>query len=515
MEKKIKLIYLFLGLTLVCVLLIGLLFGDADRQKQFRSSTSDKPITTLRSAFHFTVPDHWMNDPQRPIYFNGAYHFFYLYNADYPHGSGTAWRQATSGNLVDWHDQGVAIPKFTTASGDVWSGSVVRDVRNTAGFGKNTLIALVTQQPKDTNQQQYLWYSKNGGKSFRPFSSHPVLANPGVKDFRDPKVIRDNADNKWVMLLAEGTKIGFYESADLKSWRYMSGFETRGGGLIECPDLFVMKASDGTRHWVLGASANGKSIGLPNTYAYWTGQFDGTMFQADAAQPQWLDYGFDWYAAVTFTNSQAKGGQSSRYAMAWMNNWDYPNETPTNAEGFNGVESVVRQIRLSNEEGRYQLLSQPLAALEKRMHPVAEIRKLPLQGSQPLDLHAVAYQLDVDLSWKDAENIGLRLRESADGKRHIDVGVFAKDHYLYVNRGQTDQPDKTGRYTENRIFLPANQHVVHLKILIDRTSIEVFANQGRIAITDLVFPPEADNRVSLFSLNGRSIFQNLTIRTFQ
>lgn len=153
------------------------------------------------------------------------------------------------------------------------------------------------------------------------------MPNPDTVDFRDPKVIWDEEDDKWVMALAEGTKIGFYESQNLKEWRYTSSFQTENIGIIECPDLFKMRADDGTYKWVLGASANGKGAGKPNTYAYWTGSFNGNEFTADEAEPQWLDHGFDWYAGVTFEDGETDDSYEKRYALAWMNNWDYANRT--------------------------------------------------------------------------------------------------------------------------------------------------------------------------------------------
>lgn len=501
-----------LGFVLLVLLIATYFYKPYDVNKK---PIKEKPSASWRSVYHFTVPDHWMNDPQRPIYFDGHYHFFYLYNKDYPTGNGTAWRHVVSKNLINWHDRGTAIPKFSNGNGDVWSGSIIRDSRNTAGLGKNTLIAILTQRPEGKKQQQYLWYSKDNGITFRPYGKKPVLTNPGVKDFRDPKVIWDNDRKKWVMVLAEGTKIGFYQSMDLKKWQYMSGFETSGIGIVECPDLYLMQADDGTKHWILGASANGKAAGLPNTYAYWTGSFDGAFFHADRLAPHWLDQGFDWYAAVTFEDGQAHDPLKSRYAMAWMNNWDYPTNTPTTKEGFNGLESVPRQLRLSRVGRSYRLLSEPIDQLEKAMHPVVQTSRLEVRGNKMLDTEAVAYQLDVDLSWNKAENAGFRLRESANGKRHIDIGVFAKEHFLYVNRSFTDQPDKSGRYVENRVPLPKNKKTIHLKILVDRTSIEVFADHGKIAISDLVFPRASDNRISLYSLKGQSVFKNLVLRTFQ
>ena len=199
-------------------------------------------LPSLRPEYHLSVPDNWKNDPQRPIFVDGQYLYYYLYNADYlAGGGGTAWRLATTRDHVKFRDRGVAIPKNTNANGDCWSGSLVVDTHGTAGYGKGAVIALVTQAPEG-KQAQYLWYSTNGGRSFKPGGSAPVLPNPGVHDFRDPKVIWDAPRKRWAMANAEGRRIAFYSSPDLKSWTYTGDFERTDIGVLECPDLFQRTA---------------------------------------------------------------------------------------------------------------------------------------------------------------------------------------------------------------------------------------------------------------------------------
>ncbi|GAY78849.1 levanase [Sporolactobacillus inulinus] len=234
----------------------------------------------------------------------------------------------------------------------------------------------------------------------------------------------------------------------MKDWRYTSGFTPENIGLIECPDLFQLRAANGTVKWVLGASANGRASGQPNTYAYWIGNFDGEQFTPDQPAPQWLDYGFDWYAAVTFENENPKRRLDSRYAIAWMNNWDYPNTTPTLDEDFNGVNSIVRTIHLAKHGQQYSLISKPISALNKQATATQQPRTIHVNGNKALGASGTAYQIDTDISWTDARNIGLRLRESSNKKRHIDVGILTEDHALYVNRRFTNQPDDKNRVSK-------------------------------------------------------------------
>ena len=513
-NKAIKRIIAII-LCLICLMMIKMVLSyDSGKDKSMDTTVVHKP--TYRANYHFTVPDKWKNDPQRPIYLDGKYHYYYLYNRDYPNGNGTEWRHASSTDLVHWEDEGVAIPKYTNPNGDPWSGSVVVDDKNTAGFGKGALVAIVTQPSADGGkQEQYLWYSTNKGKTFKSYRDDPILPNPGTANFRDPKVIWDRQAHKWVMVMAEGTKIGFYESHNLKDWHYTSGFFTENIGIVECPDLYLMRANDGTFKWVLGASANGKSIGKPNTYAYWTGNFNGMEFVPDHHEPQWLDYGFDWYGAVTFEEGKDSDNYNVRYALAWMNNWDYPHNTPTLKEGFNGTDSIVRQIKLKQEGNRtYRLVSQPIEALNQLTSSTDSFKQITVNGSATLHVTGDTYQLDTDISWSEIKNVGLRLRESTNKTRHVDIGIFAEGQYSYVNRAFTGQPDTSNRYLESRAPFDVTKKNVHLKILIDKTSIEVFIDDGLIVFSNEIFPEINDKAITLFSEGGTAVFENIVIKHF-
>ncbi|TDL31020.1 glycoside hydrolase family 32 protein [Jeotgalibacillus sp. S-D1] len=503
-----KNVYRWIGLSLLVLLFIGTLVYFLLPDK------SEDP--SYRADYHFTAPDNWKNDPQKPIYLDGEYHYFYLYNGDYPDGNGTEWRHSTSEDLVHWKDEGIAIPKYTNENGDPWSGSVVIDKENTAGFGKDALIAVVTQPSKnDQKQEQFLWYSTDNGKTFNSYSDDPIMSNPGTKDFRDPKIIWDDEHHKWVMTMAEGTKIGFYESDNLKDWQYTSSFETENIGLLECPDLYIMRADDGTLQWVLGASANGESIGKPNTYAYWTGSFDGKDFIPDHQEPKWLDYGFDWYGGVTFESGTDPDKYNKRYALAWMNNWAYADNTPTMEEGFNGMDSIVREIELKHEnDGHYALSSQPVEALDTLTQKTDSIDRIEVDGSETLDVTGDSYQIEADISWEELTNAGFRLRESDDHERHVDVGIFPEQNYSYVNRAFTHHPDESNEMVENTAPFEEGKKEVHLKILVDKTSIEVFVDDGKVAYSNLIFPEHEDKGITLFSEGGTAAFENIKITHF-
>ncbi|RPE44214.1 levanbiose-producing levanase [Streptomyces sp. Ag109_O5-1] len=490
--------------------------GKAEAKAKAKSCTT---AASYRAAYHFTVPDQWKNDPQRPVWVDGEYHYYYLYNADYFTGVvGTAWRLATTGDLVSFTDHGVAVPKDTTPGGDLWSGSAVVDTGNTAGFGGGAVVVIVTMSPGGgtDHQEQFLYYSTDGGRTFSNYGTDPVLPNPGVADFRDPKVIRDEDRGRWVMALAENDKIGFYHSDDLKSWTYAGGFVHDGIGVLECPDLFRITAGDGTVKWVLGVSANGKGSGLPNTYAYWTGSFDGSAFTADAGDPQWLDHGWDWYAAVTFEKRDAGGAvdAAARYAIGWVNDWDYADTTPTiDCDGFNGTDSIVREVTLNRaSDGTYYLASQPVAGLDSYVSRTVNLGDVTVDGTKVLDYTGISYEVTTEIAWSQLTGAGLQLRRSPDGGRHIDAGIYAD--YAFLNRRNTVNADTSGKWQESHTPFDPSAGTVKLRILVDRTSVEMFVDDGRYVHTSQVFPYLLDTRLALFTIGGSAVFRNTVIREF-
>lgn len=487
------------------------------------SAAAAEPGDEYRAQYHFTVPDHWKNDPQRPVFIDGKFHYYYLYNGDYdanPSANfGTEWRLATTYDGVVFADQGVAAPKKTNANYDLWSGSAVVDHANTAGFGPGALVMLVTQMDHPTPAQQlnasgpqaqFLWYSTDGGRNFRPYGEAPVIPNGGRADFRDPKVVWDAERGRWVALIAERDRVSFYTSADLKDWSRTWEYVNPGIGTIECPDLFPIRADDGTLKWVFGVSANGYATNEPATFAYWTGSFDGTSFTFDQSAPQWLDHGFDWYGGVTWEDPAAP--LDRRYAVAWMNNWDYAHSTPTwTSDGFNGTDSITREIRLKRFGGSYSLVSQPVAALQDIATERTRLGDVTVDGFVPLSYRGDAYQLEAEVTWQTATNIGLQLRRSADGSRHADVGVT--ETYAYLNRGQTGYPAGTWK-TESRTPFDGSAGTVRLRILVDRTTVEVFIDDGRYVQSSQVLAPPGDDGIALYSSGGPATFRDLTITEF-
>ena len=484
--------------------------------------------SAYRPSYHITPRENWMNDPQRPFWLDGQWHYYYLYNAGYPEENGTEWYHLTSTDLVHWKDEGVAIEKYKNGLGDIETGSAVVDHENSAGFGKDAVIAVMTQQDEGV-QRQSLFYSTDKGYSFTPYDGNPVMDNPGEQHWRDPKIIRDEANNQWVMALAEGEKIGLYASANLKEWRYLSGFEREGLGVLECPELFQLDV-DGDpakRTWVLAASANGAEEGKSTGVAYWTGNWDGTRFEPSDQKHQWLDDGSDFYAAVTWddprlTESQRMG---SRHAIAWLNNWAYARKLPTE-DWHGGADTVVRDIRLKTVAGKPTLVSTPtgaLASLDGDTDTV-EGRKVTPDGAGDLpgpELPAAghpasaggAYRLDLTLERAAGD-------DGSEAKVELlaENGVFATVGYDFESETAFVSRDGAAKETAGlapdygtvrRAQSAPRDGQVKLSIYVDYSSVEVFVNGGERTLSSLVFPAGAPKGLKALSKDG-----TLTLKSF-
>ncbi|ROR96026.1 levanbiose-producing levanase [Salana multivorans] len=497
-------------------------------------------------AFHLTVPDHWLNDPQRPIHTGGAYQYFYLYNADYPLPTGTSWRRVSTTDGMRFRDHGVPMDKWSQPNRDLWSGCLVVDEEDTAGFGPGAVVALVTQVDRASGQNgqaQFLWYSTDGGETFTNLSDTPVLANRGWEHFRDPKIER--VDGRWIMVLAEDTDLGFYASDDLRTWTEVSRFHEDRIGMLECPDLFRMTADDGTSHWVLAASpqrSDPSRADRPGTYAYWVGDIEGDRFVPVDREPRWLDFGFDWYAAVSWPVHDADGVATTdrRWAIGWMNNWAYAMSVtpvgdgsgevvghpdadrvgremaaagaegrpevgarllrdleasfsmahpPTWTEsGYNGIDSVVRELTLVRTDRGYELISRPLRELAGAYEPLAAGDAVQAAPAAASVLARVT---------PAPEGAGVRVKCSADASRGVDVLVTPTE--IRVDRGSSGCP---GDGTLALARAPWRGGPVDLEILVDRATVEVFADGGRIALSMLSFAPAEDTGVQLVGPAG-------------
>ncbi|RZS63684.1 levanbiose-producing levanase [Agromyces ramosus] len=490
--------------------------ASADPEPRYTRPADWSPY---RPAVHLTPAERWMNDPQRPFWLDGAWHYYYLYNADYPDGNGTEWYHATSTDLVHWREEGVAIEKYANGLGDIETGSAVVDTEDTAGFGRGAVIAILTQQDEGV-QRQSLFVSTDGGFRFEPFDGNPVMDNPGAQHWRDPKIVWDDARREWLMVLAEGHKLGFYTSPDLKDWTYRSGFERDDLGVLECPDLFRMSADGDPAKttWVLAAGVNGSEHGMTTGTAYWTGDWNGESFTAADPEPSWLDRGADFYATVTWDDPRLPESErlAARYAIGWLNNWAYAGDLPT-GDWHGGADSVVRELVLRTVDGRPALVSTPVEALDS-LEGEAET----VDGERVTDAAATplpqpdsdAYRLRVAVA-PDPEDPAseVRFRVKVGDGAFATVGVDFAAGVAFVARdadvAAATMPD--AYRTVRTASAPARDGVVTLDVIVDASSVEVFVNGGESVLSSVVFGAPGANGLAVESVGGTTELRSLRL----
>lgn len=466
---------------------------------------------------------------------------YYLYNADFNEarpraGGGTDWYHVTSTDLVNWTRQGVAIQKYKPNQngvylGDIETGSAVVDTENTAGFGRNAVIALATQMSNGI-QQQSLFYAIDNGYKFTPYLGNPVMPHPKPStrsDFRDPKVVWDAARSQWVLALAEGNKIGFYTSSNLKTWTYKSGFipQTAGFdlGLLECPDLFQLDLDGDTskRTWVLAASANGYRYGRTTGTAYWIGSWDGVQFTTANFSPQWMDGGPDFYATVSWSDPRLTGNAmyTSRNAIGWMNNWEYANDLPYNGE-WAGQLSVVREVKLRTIGGFKQLINLPISKYSDVFTTNSVVtRKSITTNPSTASLPAMAggaYVIRMVVSKKNGDDGDeVRIKIKGDANFGTTVGFdfvhskafLVRDHDGTATGGMPDAP-KSAYNTIRTVSVPMVGNNITLALYVDWNSVEIFLNDGVAALSGLLFPDSGAESVQVVSSNGRLTLDSFT-----
>lgn len=462
-----------------------------------------------RPQFHFSPEEKWMNDPNGMVFFNDEYHLFYQY-----HPFGTTWGpmhwgHAVSKDLIHWEHLPIAL--YPDELGAIFSGSAVVDWKNTTGFfeeNKPGLVAIYTSAGTYPNsdrplQQQSLAYSKDNGRTWVKFEGNPVLSDVNITDYRDPKVFWHEATNKWVMVLATGQTITIYTSLNLKDWEFASEFGHTAGshdGVWECPDLFKLPVGEEQDRWVMIVSIgdNGQSKEGSRTQ-YFIGQFDGTTFvnDHDDSTILWLDYGRDNYAGVSWSDVQ--DGRS--IYLGWMSNWRYANQVPT--EEWRSAMTLPREFFLTTTEAGIRLFQKPVAEVqtirkESESYPDTAIESgrnvsVPVNNS--------LLELTVEFEKVSSSQFGFIIQHSEEEKTVI--GYSAVEEKLFVDRTLSgDKSFSTSFPAVQEAPLKLDNQRLKLQLFLDTSSIEVFANDGEVAITSLLFPRESGQELILFSNEG-------------
>ncbi len=358
------------------------------------------------------------------------------------------WGHAVSKDMLHWEHKPIAL--YPDENGDIFSGSAVVDVNNTSGFGTKdnpALVAIFTyhdmegeQAGRTDFQTQGIAYSLDNGDSWIKYEGNPVIGNPGIKDFRDPKVFWNEKAELWTMLVVAGDHLQIWHSANLKDWEYVSEFgKNQGahGGVWECPDLFPLQV-DGTDEvkWVLLISINPGAPNGGNGTQYFIGDFDGKSFTSEQAENKWVDLGRDNYAGVTYNNTPNK----ERIFIGWMSNWDYARDTPT--EKWRSASTVPRTLSLRKINGQYELLNYPLPNFDSLLDKTTASQDITIN---PKETHSVKLngnnQSEIRFTTTDRDFV-LSLKN--DKKDSLAIAMVSKNKMLYFDRrtsGLTDFKD--------------------------------------------------------------------------
>ena len=476
------------------------------------ASTFGQPTTytqPYRPQYHFSPREHWTNDPNGLVYFDREYHLFYQFNPFGDVWGHMSWGHAVSRDLLHWQELPVALPEENGVM--VFTGSTVVDARNTSSFcasSKPCMVAVYTGHTPPTPfhpalQTQNLAYSNDQGRTWTKYSGNPVL-NLNLSDFRDPHVFWADQTQRWVMAVAlpNDHKVLFYGSPDLKAWERLSEFGPAGaaGGQWECPTLTEVRVVGSPRQtrWVLKVGLNPGGLQGGSGEQYFVGSFDGERFTNDnpPSTTLWTDYGKDCYCALTFNGMPR---DELPVMIGWMSNWQYAARVPT--QPWRGQMTIPRQLRLKRLPEGLRLEQEPIEAIQRlrgshiawRGQNVAELN-LALKKT----VHWSSFELRSTALPGRAGEVAWRLM-AGDGKYTM---VGYADGELFVDRTRSGVTDfSTDFPTRTSAPLAIGNAPLELTILVDRSTVEVFAQSGKVAMTNLVYPPAAAQGME-FSAGG-------------
>ncbi len=461
-----------------------------------------------RPQIHFSPKIGWMNDPNGMLYYNGTYHLFYQHYPDSTVWGPMHWGHAISKDLVHWQHQPIAL--YPDTLGYIFSGSAVADVNNTSGFGKDgktPLVAIFTHHdPKREKEKridvenQSIAYSLDEGETWTKYADNPVVKNPGIRDFRDPKVMWFEAGKKWIMTLATLDHITFYSSPDLKNWTKESeiGKEFGAhGGVWECPDLFPLDYN-GQKIWILIVNINPGGPNGGSATQYFTGQFDGNKFTPYQTDTRWLDYGPDEYAGITWSNTGDR-----KIFLGWMSNWQYANLVPTHP--WRSAMTAPRDLSIEKVGDKFLVASKPVSELDV-------IAQQPVTLS---NINAANYNLTektgkisdparLQFTSDKIESFAITFSNAVGEKVVVGFDKAANNYFIdCTNSGKANfEKGFAARHTAPRLSGKQN---LDLTMIIDNASIELFADNGLSVMTSIFFPHEIFSNVQIQSTDNFNI----------
>ena len=489
-----------------------------------------------RPVYHHTPLYGWMNDANGLVYKDGEYHLYFQYN---PYGSkwgNMHWGHSVSKDLVHWQHLDPAIARDTL--GHIFSGSTVIDKNNSAGYGKDAMIAFYTSASDEHGQIQCMAYSTDNGRTYTKYAKNPILTPfDGLKDFRDPKVFWYEPAQKWYMIVSADKNMRFYSSTDLKQWEYLSQFGEGYGvqpNQFECPD-FIQLPVDGNKDnmkWVMIVNVNpGCPFGGSAT-EYFVGTFDGKEFKCDndKSVTKWLDFGKDHYATVCFSNTGDRV-----IAVPWMSNWQYANVTPIRQ--YRGANALPRELSLYTKDGEVYMAANAVKETEGLRKETRKVDNFSLTGEQTVsDVVAAqecAFEVEMDVTPGKANTVGFDLMNAKGEKTKIYLDMKAgrvvmdRTESGLVAFGEKAEPhfkeNHDRRKTESVNYVNdfalgtwaplslCEGKTYHLNVFVDKCSVEIFVDGGRIAMTNLVFPTVPYNALRFYAEGGEAKVENLNI----
>lgn len=469
-----------------------------------------------RPQFHFTPKKNWMNDPNGLIYLDGEYHLFYQHNPFGIMWGHMSWGHAVSKDMLHWKELPVAIPEGEDEG--IFSGSTVYDANNTSGLGTKEnppLVAIYTSNSELKKiQSQSIAYSLDKGRTFKKYSKNPVI-DLNLANFRDPKVFWDAERGNWVMVVVKASekKVAIYTSPNLLFWSFQSDFGPLAaqGGDWECPDLIEL-AIDGDKKkksWVMIVSLNPGGIEGGSGTQYFVGEFDGKSFKPSQNydKPQWLDFGKDNYAGVTFSNMP----DSRTVLIGWMNSWQYSGNLPKSP--WTGAMTIPRELSLTKNKTGLSLISNPVRELNS-LHTGKAIteKKLKVKGTHVLN-GISGRELDITLTISPNKTGKSGINVLTGKKEFTQIGYDANSGEIFLNRGTSSSSLAIVELLGVQKVFIDKQKEITLRILVDRSSVEVFGSNGQHVITDIVFPDNVkSDGITLFSDDKKEVtFKGLTI----
>jgi fructan beta-fructosidase len=430
------------------------------------------------------------------------------------------WGHSISSDLIHWKHLPVAL--YPDSLGYIFSGSAVVDETNTSGLGSfenPPMVAVFTyhnykleKSGSNAFQSQGIAFSLDKGSTWTKYSGNPVLRNPGIRDFRDPKMFWHEKTKKWVLILAVHDRIHIYSSQNIKDWTFESEFGTESGahgGVWECPDLFPLKVEEGgILKWIMLVSINPGGPNGGSSTQYFVGDFDGHKFVTDDKNVRWLDWGRDNYAGVTWSGIPGTDGR--RIFIGWMSNWQYAGVVPTKT--WRSAMTMPRELSLLRERGQYLLVSKPageLKALRKKSRSVyvqpgyfSDDQIFPIDS---LKLQQSELTFEYNLAGRHADTLGIIL-ENNIGERFT-VGYSVSLRKLFIDRTKSGNSFFSREFAgiASAPYLAAGKFKMHL--FIDASSAELFVDDGKLVMTNLFFPTENFTKLKALSKGGTVLLE--------